>query len=136
MERAPRVVKFVVAELTQAAGKCRARVELKRDPDRSYFGTAEGGCAEQDSLRSVAQATANALLQAVAVGEDPQGFEILVKELAVQLAFGKRTVLVSVAGTYFKQRRDLLGLCVIESDGARAAALAVLNATNRFLGVG
>lgn len=136
MYREPRVVKFVKAELSQEAGKCRAQVELNRDQGRSYFGTAEGRCESPENLRTVAQACANALLQAAAVGGDPTLFEIRVNQVAIQAAFGKETVLVSVAGTYFKQRRDLLGLCVIETDPARAAALAVLNATNRFLGVG
>lgn len=136
MYREPRVVKFVKAELVQEGGKCTARVELNRDPGRSYFGTAEGSCASPESLRTVAQACANALLQAAAVGGDPSLFEIRVNQVAIQAAFGKETVLVSVAGTYFKQRRDLLGLCIIETDPARSAALAVLNATNRFLGVG
>ena len=136
MYREPRVVKFVKAEIIKEGAKCRARVELKRDPDRSYFGSAEGSCEEPENLRSVAQATANALLQAAAAGGDPAGFEIRVNELAVQKAFDKQTVLVSVAGTYFNQQRDLLGLCVVEGDPVRSAALAVLNATNRFLGVG
>jgi len=136
-DRPPRVVKFVKAEVeTVGKERCRARVELKREPDRSYFGSAEGPATELDKLRSVAQATGNALLQAVTADEGTSVYEIRVKELAVQDAFGKKTVLVSVAGVYFKQRRDLLGLCAIEGDAPRAAALAVLNACNRFLGVG
>lgn len=138
MDRAPRVVKFVKAELEESGGKCRARVELKhlKRGERSYFGTAEASCDEPENLRAVAQATANALLQAAATEGDTVGYEIRVNQLAVQDAFGKQAVLVSVAGTYFKQRRDLLGLCVIEDDPVKSAALAVLNAANRFLGVG
>jgi hypothetical protein len=138
MDRAPRVVKFIKAELDESAGKCRARVELKhlQRGDRSYFGTAEASCDEPENLRAVAQATANALLQAAGTEGDAAGYEIRVNQLAVQDAFGKQCVLVSVAGMYFKQTRDLLGVCVIENDPVRSAALAVLNAANRFLGVG
>lgn len=137
MDRPPRVVKFVKAELTSTGpNRCRGLVELKREGGRSCFGSADGDCAEPENLRCVAQATANALLQAVGADSDPAGFEIRVKEVAVQDTFGKHTVLVAVSGTYFKQRRDLLGLCVIETDPVKAAALAVLNATNRFLGIG
>ena len=137
MDRPPRVVKFVKAELTSTGpNRCRGRVELKREEGRSYFGSADGDAAEPENLRCVAQATANALLQAVGTDTDPAGFEIRVKEIAVQDTFGRQAVLVAVSGTYFNQRRDLLGLCVVETDPATAAALAVLNATNRFLGVG
>ena len=133
-QRPPRVVKFVKAEVTNAGGRCKARVELRREPDHSYFGNAESGAA--DLLRAVAQATANALLQAASADSDASGYEIRVKQIVIQDTFGKDTVLVSLAGTFFNQRRDLLGLCVVEGDQARAAAFAVLNATNRFLGVG
>jgi len=137
IERPPRIVTFAHADVTDiGSGRCRARVELKREPNRSYFGTSEGPCTDEERLRSVAQATANALLQAAAAGADASGYEIRVTEVGIQQAFGKPTVLVSVAGSYFNQRRDLLGLCVANPDPARAAALAVLNATNRFLGVG
>lgn len=136
MYREPRVVKFVKAELIKGGAKCTAKVELNRAEGRSYFGSAEGACDGPESLRAVAQACANALLQAAAAGGDPSLFEIRVTAVAVQAAFGKETVLVSVSGTYFKQRRDLLGLCIVDGDPVRSAALAVLNATNRFLGVG
>lgn len=138
MDRAPRVVKFIKAELNASGNRCRAKVELKHllRGDRSYFGNAEGSCEDSEDLRLVAQATANALLQAAATDGEAAGYEIRVNQLAVQDAFGKQAVLVSVAGTYFKQRRDLLGVCVIDGDPVRSAALAVLNAANRFLGVG
>ena len=138
MDRAPRVVKFIKAELNASGNRCRAKVELKhlKRGERSYFGNAEGSCEDSEDLRVVAQATANALLQAAATDGEAAGYEIRVNQLAVQDAFGKQAVLVSIAGTYFKQRRDLLGVCVIDGDPVRSAALAVLNAANRFLGVG
>ena len=138
MDRAPRVVKFIKAELHASGNRCRAKVELKhlQRGERSYFGNAEGFCEGSEDLLTVAQATANALLQAAATDGQAAGYEIRVNQLAVQDAFGKQAVLVSIAGTYFKQRRDLLGVCVITDDPVRSAALAVLNAANRFLGVG
>jgi hypothetical protein len=134
-ERPPRIVKFVNVAVTElGSGRCSARVELSREPNRSYFGTATGPCGDEEQLLLVAQATANALVQAAA-GSNASGYEIRVNEIDVQEAFGRPTVLVSVAGSYFNQRRNLLGLCY-NPDLPRAAALAVLNATNRFMGVG
>jgi hypothetical protein len=45
-------------------------------------------------------------------------------------------VLVSVSAQRQQVSRELLGFCPVEGDAPRAAALAVLNATNRFLGLG
>jgi hypothetical protein len=45
-------------------------------------------------------------------------------------------IIVSLAATRASKSRTLLGVCDAGEDLARAAALAVLNATNRFLGVG
>lgn len=135
IDRAPRVVKFVKAELTEAPGsRCVARVELKQDAGPPSVGTAEGGCSETDGLRSVAQAAANALIRITSTGED--GLDV--RGLEIQETFGRRIVMLTVSAYYFRQRRDLMGLCAIEdsTEAVRAAALAVLNATNRFLGVG
>ena len=134
IERSARVVKFVKAELTEGPGnRCVARVELAPDAGGVSVGTVEGGCSEIDGLRSVAQATANALVKITTTGED--GLDV--KGLEISQTFGKRILMLTVSAYYYRERRDLMGLCAMdEMEGTRAAALAVLNATNRFLGVG
>ena len=133
MERTPRIVKFVRVELKdKPANRCVAHVELMHQSGTACVGTVEGGCAPEATLMSAAQATAQALLQAVGTGED------LLDIAGVELSqpIGRPTVFASVSAYYFRQRRELVGCCLVDGDPARAAALAVLNATNRFLGIG
>lgn len=135
IERAPRVVKFVGAALAEASPtRCVARVELKQESGEPSVAMVEGGCSEMEGLRSVAQATANALIRITSTGED--GLEV--KGLEIQDTLGRRILMLTISAYYFRQRRDLMGLCAIEdsTEAVKAAALAVLNATNRFLGVG
>lgn len=134
-ERPPRVVKFVKVEVTQiGTGRCRAVVELKRDSRKACIGSAEG--AEADKLLCVAHATASALLEAARGVKDSVRYGLKINEIAIRNTFGKPTVLVSAAGTLLDQQRELLGVCLVESDPVRAAALSVMSAANRFLGVG
>ena len=49
---------------------------------------------------------------------------------------GLEAVVVSLAALRDGKTKTLLGVCDGGEDRARAVALAVLNATNRFLGVG
>ena len=79
-----------------------------------------------------AQAAANAIQTAVC----GKGDQLDVTGATITEAFGKRTVFVQVSALYIGQRRELMGFCLIDPDPSRAAALAVLNAVNRFLGIG
>lgn len=132
-ERPPRLVKFVSAEVEQlSTDRCRASVELAHQSGESHMGAAEGICGDADRLRLAAQAAANAV-QAAVCGT---GDKLEVTGATITQAFGKRTVFVQVAALYLGQRRELMGFCLIDPDPVRAAALAVLNAVNRFLGIG
>jgi hypothetical protein len=132
-ERPPRLVKFLSAEVEQLPdGRCRARVELLHLGGGSHVGQADGGCDEPVRLRLAAQAAADCVREAVG----GKGDKLEVTGATITEAFGKRTVFVQVSAIYLGQRRDLLGFCLIDPDPARAAALAVLNAVNRFLGIG
>jgi len=131
--RPPRLVKFVSAEVEQLSqDQCRTRVELQHQDGTSHLGTAEGGCAEAERLRLAAQAAADAVKHAVC----GTGDQLTVTGATITEAFGKRTVFVHVDALYIGQRRELMGFCLIDPDPTRAAALAVLNALNRFLGIG
>ncbi len=132
-ERPPRLVKFVSAEIEHLSGdRCRGSVELAHQSGESYTGTADGTCGDADRLRLAAQAAANAV-QAAVCGP---GDKLEVTGATITQAFGKRTVFVQVAALYLGQHRELMGFCLIDPDPTRAAALAVLNAVNRFLGIG
>lgn len=132
-ERPPRLVKFVSAEVEQLSDeRCRTRVELLHQDGQPHVGQAEGGCAEGERLRLSAQAAADAVRTAVCGAGDT----LEVTGATITEAFGKRTVFVQVAALYLGQRRELMGFSLIDPDPTRAAALAVLNAVNRFLGIG
>jgi len=131
--RPPRLVKFVSAEVEQLSeDRCRAQVELLHQDGKAHLGKAEGGCAQAERLRLAAQAAADAVRSAVG----GTGDQLEVTGATITEAFGKRTVFVQVAALYIGQRRELMGFCLIDPDPARAAALALLNAVNRFLGIG
>jgi len=132
-ERPPRLVKFLSAEVEHLpTGRSRARVELSHQDGGTYVGECEGASDDGTRLRLAAQAAADCVRQAVA----GKGDRLDVAGATVTEAFGKRTVFVQVNAIYLGQRRELLGFCLIDPDPARAAALAVLNAVNRFLGIG
>ncbi len=132
-DRPPRLVKFVSAEIEQLSDdRCRTQVELLHQNGESHVGKAEGGCADGERLRLAAQAAADAVRTAVC----GTGDTLDVTGATITEAFGKRTVFVQVAALYLGQRRELMGFCLIDPDPTRAAALAVLNAVNRFLGIG
>lgn len=131
--RPPRLVKFVSAEVEQLSeDRCRTEVELQHQDGKAHVGKAEGGCTDAERLRLAAQAAANAVQSAVCGAGD----RLDVTGATVTEAFGKRTVFVQVAALYIGQNRELMGFCLIDPDPTRAAALAVLNAVNRFLGIG
>ncbi|MBI4503021.1 MAG: hypothetical protein HY700_17925 [Gemmatimonadetes bacterium] len=127
--RRQRAMKFISIDMEYLAeDRCRARVALERGGTGSYQGAAEGSGPDA-FVRCAAQATADAVGKAVAGGAST----LAVNQTTIADAFGRRTVFVEVAARHHGEQRTLLGFCVIEDDPARAAALAVLNATNRFL---
>ncbi|MBI2537939.1 MAG: hypothetical protein HYW06_13460 [Gemmatimonadetes bacterium] len=129
---AARRVKFVRASLEQLSPtQCLAKVELARAEAGNYVGTATGGCPDVEGLKASAQAAVDALMQAV-------GKEHLIEVHDVEVfdAFGQSAVLVHLAAQLQDRTQALMGFCVAGGDPARAAALAVLNATNRVLDIG
>lgn len=132
-DRPPRLVRFISAELQELdEGRCRARVELVHQSGESFVGEAEGGGGEADRLGSAARAAADAVRRAVGGPSD----QVDVSGVTITEAFGKRTAFVQVHALYQGHRRELMGFCLIDPDPVRAAALAVLNAVNRFLNIG
>jgi hypothetical protein len=89
--------------------------------------------ANVGDLRCAAEAALKALGQAVG-SEKPVALEL--KDLTTFDAFGDAAVMLRVAATLQEETRNLMGYSAIGGDGPAAAARAVLDATNRLLGVG
>ena len=127
---APRMIRFIRANLEVAADSCTAEVEVET-PGLGYFvGSAQGGNSEADKLRAVARATADALSDAF------KAHNAQVRVLGVQVvdAVPHNAVMVTLAASKGTHNRTLLGICDGDThDTTKATALAVLNATNRFL---
>lgn len=131
--RRRRRLKFVQARLERLSGnQCVARVHLEEAPCGSYVGSAVvGGGPDEDGLLATARATAAALMQAVGMDHSLQVHGVKLFE-----AFGQSAVLVQIGAKLRARAQALIGFCVAGTDPARAAALAVLNATNRALDIG
>lgn len=109
-------------------GRCRVHVGLTWKESEQFSGESEGLASQAGELRCAAQACVNALGQAV---EDVR-FELLgVKAVR---AFDASVVIVSLAAHGDESGHRVVGSYLTDSDAARGAALAVLNATNRILG--
>jgi hypothetical protein len=111
------------------SGRCSARVLLTGPSGARYEGDAQGLSSQAGELRCAAQACIGALTQSV---QGELSFECLgVKAIR---AFDATVVIVSLATHGEGAPKRVVGSVLTEEDPTRAAALAVLNATNRLLG--
>lgn len=122
-----RFAEFVLDRLPN--GRCRAKVGLTWKDSEAFVGESEGLASQAGELRCAAQACVIALGQAVQGG---MVFDLLgVKAVR---AFDATVVIVSLSTNAEGTDQRVVGSVLTEDDAARAAALAVLNATNRILG--
>lgn len=122
-----RFAEFVLDRLPN--GRCRAKVGLTWRDSEAFTGESEGLCSQAGELRCAAQACVLALGQAV---QGAMAFDLLgVKAVR---AFDATVVIVSLSTDAEGSDQRVVGSVLTELDPARAAALAVLNATNRILG--
>ena len=127
---APRMIRFVRANVHVAVDSCTAEVEVETVGNGCFVGSAQGGISEVDQLRAVARATADALSDAF------RAHNAIVRVLGVQVveAVPHNAVMVTLAASKGTHNSTLLGICDGDThDTPKATALAVLNATNRFL---
>jgi len=111
------------------ATRCKAKVVLSLTDDEVWSGEAEGLATQAGELRTAADACVVALTKAIA---SHATLELLgVKSVR---AFDNNVVIVSMAYTEDGKGQRLVGCFLADTDSARGAALAVLNATNRILG--
>ena len=111
-------------------GRCRASVGLEQPDGVLVQESVEAFAAAETTseLRCSAQATLEALSKTVG---DACRFELLgVKAIK---AFDTTVIIVALTVQYGDQVRRLVGSYLAEENPEKGAALAVLNATNRFL---
>ena len=104
-------------------------MELTGEDGALFTGEADGPTTEQDLLRTGALAAAAAAEQASSIVDA----RVEVQDRAVVREFGADIVLVSVRAPARNDTWQLYGVSRVRGDLAAAAALAVLNATNRVL---
>jgi len=124
------MIRFVRANVDVAVDRCTAEVEVETAGRGCFVGIAQGGASEADQLRAVARATADALSDAF------DAYNAKVRVLGVQVVetIPHKAVMVTLAASWGPHSRTLLGICDGDThDTPKATALAVLNATNRFL---
>lgn len=130
----PRRVKFAGAEVKSSAKSASDVVSVKLlRRGRSFVGRHQNGAATAavtDEIRHAAEATLEALRQAV--GKDTP---IELKSAGPVAALGLSFVLAAVEVTVNGHKHSLLGVCPLSLNPSRDAALAVLDATNRVLGL-
>ncbi len=107
------------------------RVELEQRPGSTVVGVVESKGAELERVRSAAIASVKAVRNAI--GVDPEFLQFL--NLNTIRVFDTPIIAVSIAAHVGTDIQSLVGFCVVEEESpVRAAALAVLNAVNRYLG--
>ncbi len=106
-----------------------ARVVLAWERGEEFIGTAEGQDSPQGRLLCAAQATARALERAA-----PDRFTLEVLGVTVIEKFYAIVVVVSLTSRLDEVAERLVGSCLIRQQPSHGAVLAVLDATNRFLG--
>jgi hypothetical protein len=131
-EKLPRAIRFVRAQIDALPDqRSQALVQVERPDVGLSTATAQGGSGQADVLRAVARATADALSDAY----ETDGVRVRVRGVQQIEAFTQPVVIVSLVATKGAESRTLLGVCDGSGDLPRATALAVLNGTNRFLGL-
>ncbi len=130
-DRSPDRLKFISLEFENTSEGRQAKVMLGMQPDLTFIGTADCSEAAGGELRCAALATVNAIHQTAAEAER---ILELIGARAVK-AFDATVVIVSLWARLGGGKRRLVGSYIAEDDEAKGAALAVLNATNRLLGV-
>ncbi len=123
-------VRFLEFEFSRLPnGRCRARVVLERMPEERFVGVAEGLGSQTGELRCSAAAATDALSHTV-----PDEVQLELLGVKAVRAFDSTVVIVSLSCHNGVPPTRLVGSCITDEETNRSAALAVLNATNRFLG--
>lgn len=129
----PRRVKFAGTEVRSSPKAAAEVVSVKLQRRRQFFvGRHKNGASAvvTDEISHAAEATLDALRQVV--GKDTV---ITLKTVGPVAALGTSFVLAVVDVTVQGRTHTLMGVCPLTLNPSRDAALAVLDATNRVLGL-
>ena len=130
-DRPPNRLKFISLDFEDTPEGRQATVILGMQPDLLFSGTADCSEAPGGELRCAALATVDAIHRTASESEP---ILELIGASAVK-AFEATVVIVSLWARLGGGKRRLVGSYIAEDDKSKGAALAVLNATNRLLGV-
>lgn len=127
----PRRVKFAGAEVKSSARAAGDVISVKlRRRGQSFVGRHQNGPSAVDEIHHAAEATLEALRKVV--GKDTG---IQLKAAGPVAALGQSFVLAVVDVTVRGETHSLMGVCPLSLNPTRDAAFAVLDATNRVLGL-
>ncbi len=125
----PRRVRFTGATVRSESISQRAvSVKLERRGGEQILGHSGNGKSVTDLRRG-----AEAMLDALSKLAGP-GTSLVLRDVTPVVALKQSFVLAVVDVRYELQRAALIGTSPLSADPAKDGALAVLNATNRFLG--
>ena len=130
-DRPPNRLKFISLDFENTSEGRQAKVILGMQPDLLFSGTADCSEAPGGELRCAALATVDAIHR---TASESERILELIGASAVK-AFDATVVIVSLWARLGGGKRRLVGSYIAEDDKSKGAALAVLNATNRLLGV-
>jgi hypothetical protein len=124
-------LRFVESRLEKDPdGRLRAEVVLRDGEGRTFTGAGQSAPGKDDDLWCAAEATLAALHAAL----DLAPSSLRMRDIVAFEIDGNPAVAVSLWTDVRGEGRKLYGLCQADEDAGRAAALAVLSATNRFFG--
>ncbi len=131
VDKSTRRLKFVSLKLEGVSVNiCRAQITLERESGREIVCLCSGTVSELGMLHSAASATAAALGEATDAG--PDAFQII--DIEKVTVFGKAAVAVGIAVRSKSGKINLVGFVLMNpKKPVQAAALAVLNGTNRYI---
>lgn len=125
----PRHVRFLEAALQPHDPRRAVWVRLQRHGE-TITGRSDDGHTSLDEMRHAAEAALDALRQLVG-----QGTTLTLEAVSPVAAVGHSFVIAVVAIRDAHGFRTVLGVCPLSLNLLRDAALAVLDATNRVLGL-
>ncbi len=124
-------LRFLSAELEEVdGGAVRGRVELEILGGRKVVGIAECAAASTGRMRCAALAMIDAICKRTGIPDSDIEF-LGVRSIN---AFDGQVVIVAIAVPAGSRRQRLVGTCPAQEDLVTGAAMAVLNAANRYLG--
>ena len=128
IDRPKRRIRFVECRVQDHGDRFEAKVSLV-DGETPIDVTVERPSGSGGGPWAAAEATVEAIRQAYDIEPD----QVILKDVVSLEMDGRPAVATSIVTTVGGERRSLFGLSgVVDSEEGKAAALAVLGATNRF----